>query len=625
MRQHRSRRPAGGVLRGRCQGTLGAALLIAGGLAPIVPAAAQPVTAPVPGGPTPSGTNQTGATATGANPTGGTATTGNGVTPVLNPPDILPPAPTGAFGTPNPLTPPNALPTGIAPAAPAQPPYSLALRQPGAGITTLQQYDPNAPAILIQPTASLGETFTDNVRYTSSDRTAAAETRLIPGVSISADTPRLQGVMTGQAEADFYTPTSDLNQIFANLYATGTGTIVPGYLFVDAQSSISQGSTLPGLGFINANQLPRNQQTQVYANTISPYLRESYDGLVDTELRYRFGSTNFGNNTVTFSPTSGPFTSNLANGILNEGTFTAATGRDFTRALSRLTVDASNFNSNSTSQNTQFSSFDDLQYQITPSIAALGRIGYQNLRYPFAPGANFAGATWLVGGRLELGPNYGYISLEYGVQQGVYGFTGSTFYQLTPTISVTASLVQGISSPAQYLQTSLASSTLGPYGGIVNQYSGLPTAFYLPGSGLTNGVYRQHLFNAEISDTIGPNSYALYGYYSSQKSLTPPITAPTTSVGANLSWTRDIRPDLNGTASVGYANTANVVTPTTLTVVSGVNTFNAYLGVNYLFARALTGSVLYSLSYQPNGAALTSGRSGDVVVNSLQLVLTKAF
>ncbi|MGH7031563.1 MAG: hypothetical protein ACREE9_15390 [Stellaceae bacterium] len=586
-------------------------LLVAAGFARIAPAAAQPITGPAPAGP------PNGAALTSPSPSGAVA--------AVNPPDILPPAPTGPFGLPNPLAPPNALPNGITSAAPAQPPYSLALPSPGAGITTLQQYDPNAPAILISPTVSVGETLTDNVNYSASDRTAAAETRLIPGVSISADTPRLQGVMSAQVEGDAYIPTSNLDQIFANLYANGTGTIVPGYLFVDMQSSISQGSTLPGLGFINASQLPRNQQTQIYTNLISPYLRESYDGLVDTELRYRFGSTNFGGNTVTTAPTLTPAQGNLANGILNEGTFTAATGRDFTRGLSRLTIDASSFNSNSTSQNTQFSSYDDLQYQITPGIAALGRIGYQNLRYPFAPAASFAGPTWLVGGRLAVGPNYGYVSLEYGVQEGVYGFTGSALVQVTPTITATASLVQGISSPAQYLQTSLASSTLSPAGAIVDQNSGLPTSFYNPGLGLTNGVYRQHLFNAQITDTIGPNSYALYGYYSNQTSLTPPITTPTKSLGANLSWSRDIRPDLNGTAALGYANTANVFTPTTLTVVSGVNTYNAYLGLNYIFARALTGSVLYTLSYQPNGGAVLSGRSGDVVVNSLQLLLTKAF
>ena len=114
------------------------------------------------------------------------------------------------------------------------------------------------------------------------------------------------------------------------------------------------------------------------------------------------------------------------------------------------------------------------------------------------------------------------------------------------------------------------------------------------------------------------------GYYDNQQSLTPPITAPTKSVGAYASWHRDIRPDLNGTASVGFSNTSNVVFVNNPTPVNSINTLSANIGVNYLLARNLTGSVLYTLAYEPNGATVSSGR-GDIVANSLQFLLTKAF
>ncbi len=595
-RKNRRRvRGVAGTVSGKLYFRLTPSFLVIAGLTSAMPADAQPVT-----GSSPAGGVSGGASAG--------AVSGGGV-PAGTGPDILPPVPSGPFGLPSPLAPPTALPSGITPATPTQNPSSLALPSPGSGITTLQLYDPNAPAVLIQPTMGVGETLYDNVNFLHSPRTAAAETSFIPGVSISADTPRLQGVMSATVQGNVYTPTSYLDQFIANLFAGGTATVMPDLLFVDARSAITQASALPGLGFINPSLLPRTQQTQLYANTVSPYLRESLDGLVDTELRYRFGATNFGGNTAATPSTLTPGVTSLANGILNEGTFIAATGRNFERALSRLTVDASDFNSNSTSRNTSFNAYNDFQYRITPDISALARIGYQNLRYPFAPEATFAGVTWLAGGQLGLGPNYGYVSLEYGRQQGVYGFTGSALYYVTPTITVTATLVQGISSPAQYLQTSLANSTLSPSGAIVDQYSGLPTAFYSPGLGLTNGVYRQHLFNGQITDVIGRNSYSLYGYYSNQQSLTPPITPATKSVGAYASWARDIRPDLNGSASVGYSNTANAVPVNSVTPVGSINTLSANIGVNYLFARNLTGSVLYTLSYQANGAALTSGRS----------------
>src|SRR5271163_2244100 len=596
--RHRPRGPAGTVL-GRPHFRLTLSFLVIAGLTPVMPVDAQPVTGSSPGG---------GVTAGGG-------------------PDILPPVPSGPFGLPNPLAPPDALPGGITPAEPAQPASSLALPEPGAGINTLQQYDPNVQAILIQPYFAVGERITDNVDFSNSDRIAAAETSLIPAVSISADTPRLRGALSASASGNLYVPAAaaGFDQVVGNLFGSGTGIIVPDQLFVDANSLITQGATQPGLGFVNPSSLPRTQQTQIFATTISPYLRESYDGIVDTELRYRFGATNFGGNTAATPSTQTPAVNNLANGILNEGSFIAATGRNFERALSRLTVDESDFNTSSTNRNTQFSAYDDLQYRITPDISALARIGYQDLRYPLAPLASFAGATWLAGGQLGLGPNYSYVSLEYGRQQGVYGFIGSANYQVTPTITVIANLVQGVSSPGQYLQGSLANTTLDPYGSIVDQYSGLPTAFYSPGLGLTNGVYKQHLFNGQITDSIGPNRYSLYGYYTNQQSLTPPITAPTKSIGGYATWYRDIRPDLNGSASVGYANTANAVSVNNVTPAGTFNTVSADVGVNYLLARNLTGSIYYTLTYQTNGAVVASGRSGDVVVNSLQFLLRKAF
>ena len=611
--RRRPRSAAGGSARiTRLRLTL---LLAAVAAAWALPVAAQPVT----------GSSAPG-TAPAAGPAGTAPAAGApGAAPAAGAPTALPPPPAGPFGLPNPTAPPNALPTGPLPATAAPPPTpALGLPPPGAGITTLQLYNPNAPAVLIQPTASIGELFTDNVNYTSTDRTAAAETTLSPAVSISADMPRLTGVLSGSATGSIYTPTSNLDQIWANLYGQGTGTVIADRLFVDVYSDISQASALPGLGFISPSLLPRTQRTQVFTNLVSPYLRGSVDGLVDTELRYRFGATNFAGTTAITSTTV-PVASNLASGILNEGTFTATTGQNFGRTVSRLTIDGSSFHSNSTSQNTQFSAFDDLQYYIKPNISALVRGGYQNLRYPFSPAANFAGATWLAGGRLGSAADYGYLALQYGRVQGVNGFNGSANYQVTPTITVSAYLSQGISSPAQSFQTSLAGSSLSPSGSIVNQSTGLPTAFYNPGLGLTNNVYRYHQYNVGVNDQIGRNTYSLYAYYYTDQNLTPPITPPTNSAGTAFTWARDIRPDMNGSASVGYSRTTNVTTINAPTPVNNTSSVTANVGVNYVFARALTGSVSYTFSYQPNAGTIVNGRSGDVVVNTLQFILTKAF
>ncbi len=597
-------------------------LLLFSGATAAIPAAAQ--------------TSEGGApSSSGAGPEAGPAGTGGEtVTAPALPgpiPDTLPPPPIGGFGLPSPTAPPysvnNQLPTLISPP-------TLRL-QPSVGVVPIQAYDPNAPAVLIRPNASLGETFYDNVNYVHSPRKFAALTQLGGGVSASVDTPRLQAVATGEANGNIYLPgsNSSLNQIFGSLYANGHGTVYPDLFYVDAQSLITQGSTLPGFGFQNLSTLPRNQQTQQFINVVSPYLIKSFGPVADTELRYTFSSSNYGGNTtVTASPLV-PGLGSLASTTLNEGTFIAATGEDFQKVLARFTADAAELNGSPLNQSTQVSAYNDFQYSFTPAIAALGRAGYQNLRYPGSPAATFGGATWLAGGRIgTVGPDQpAYVALQYGRQQGSYGFTGSSQVNITPSMVFSANLVQGISSQGQLFASNLANSTLTPSGAIVNQSTGLPTTFSSPGLGLSSSVFRQHLFNAGVSDVLPPNYYSLFAFYTEQQQLSTAVAVPTKSLGVNFIYTRDIRPDVSGSASIGFVNSVNspTVVPGTTTVnfnqTTSFDSVNATLGLNYVLARNLTLSIVYNFSYTTNGTVLVGGRNGDVFANQLQFLLSKTF
>ena len=580
-------------------------------------------------------TNEGGASSSsGAGPEAGPAVTGGAAvtTPALPGavPDTLPPPSIGGYGFPNPAAPPysvnNQVPTLTSP-----PTLQL---QPYGGVVPLQAYDPNAPAVLIRPNLFLGETFTDNVNYVHSPRTFAAITQLGAGLSASVDTPRLQAVATGQGNGSIYLPSSNstLNQIYGALYANGHGTVYPDLLYVDAQSSITQSTTLPGFGLQNLSTLPRNQQTQQFITNISPYLIKSFGTLADTELRYNFSSSNYGGNTaVTVSPVPG--LNNLTSTTINEGTFIAVTGQDFQKTVVRFTADAAELNGSFANQSTQVSAYNDFQYNFTPMIAALGRAGYQNLRYPGSPAATFAGATWQAGGRIgTVGPDQpAYVALLYGRQQGSYGLTGSSQVNITPTLVFSANAVQGVSSQGQLFASNLAASTLSPSGGIVNQSTGLPTALSSPGLGISNNVYRQHIFTAGLSNSLPPNYYSLYGSYTEQQSLTTGAGVPTKSLGVNFGYSRDIRPDVSGYASLGVFNSVNspTVVPGTTTVnfsqTTSYDAVYATVGLNVLLGRTLTGSIIYTFSYNTNGTVLAGGRNGDVFVNQLQFLLSKTF
>src|SRR4249920_2465653 len=75
-------------------------------------------------------------------------------------PDSLPPLPTSGYGVGGALSPGSTVnPDLIQPQA-----SSTRLGTLGGGVTTLQQYDPAAPAYLIRPTLTGSEMLTDNAR-----------------------------------------------------------------------------------------------------------------------------------------------------------------------------------------------------------------------------------------------------------------------------------------------------------------------------------------------------------------------------------------------------------------------------------------------------------------------------
>lgn len=546
---------------------------------------------------------------------------------------VLPPLPQSGFGVPSVTVPANAEGLGE-PATPVGTP-SLALPTPGAGILTLQQSNPDAPLTLIAPQVTVAAALLDNGQQSAGGTGFGAEARLLPGLTISTDTPRLQGVLNGNFEYDKYTSSSGQDQLFGNLFAKGTLTALPDHLFVDVNSVATVANRFGGTGFATTTQLPASNLTQVLTNSISPYFRESYGGLLDAELRYTFSSTDFIGNTGTMAPSATPLvpvtpsTAAVSNSISNEETATIATGSDFERLLSKLTLDASQLESTSTTANSQNFLYDDLEYRINPIYAILGRLGYESINYPQVPAATTNGILWQFGGRMELGPENQYAELRYGEQQGIYGISGSARYQLTPATVLTVSATQGLNSTQGAIQSNVAESNLDQYGQIVDQFS-QPTAFANPEFALQDDVYRERRYELSVQTALEVNRFLLFAFQDRRTSLITGIP-PTSSYGANFNWSRDIRPDLTGSVSLGYTRVSNlnlVGTALTPTFNSPGATTTAQLGLNYLLSPSLTGSAVYYLTYTTGSAsAAVSGTAtnSNMISHRLEFSLTKTF
>ena len=108
---------------------------------------------------------------------------------------------------------------------------------------------------------------------------------------------------------------------------------------------------------------------------------------------------------------------------------------------------------------TQLTGYDDVQYRVTDAFSATGRLGYERIRYPDSPSANVSGPTYLIGGQAQFGPR-GYLSLQYGRQQGSDGLIGSGHYDITPNTTVSMSITQGTTSTQQQIAGALATAAI---------------------------------------------------------------------------------------------------------------------------------------------------------------------
>jgi uncharacterized protein (PEP-CTERM system associated) len=561
--------------------------------------------APVtPGAPAPPGLSPTVPT---------TATPEQPISPVGALPAAPPPLLTPGYGFGTPFAPVGGRP--VAATLPPQAPLNDVGLQPlRPGALPVQANDLRAPPILITPTVSLFEDYTDNPRNTPNTFSDSI-THLNAGAAISVDSVRLQGQLNGSVDYQKYARAHDLTALNANLLGFGLGTIVPDHVFIDGRAAITQLSQTGSVGFANTAVIPPSQQTQAEVISLTPIIRQSIGDWVDGEFRYNFGMNLFQNgsllkNSTTPVPlsTTVPSTS-LANSTTNDATLSLATGRRFTLLSSRLTLEATQTDSQSTAQSTQLRGFDDVQYQINQEFAALGRIGYEDISFPLQPTANTRGMIWLIGAQWTSSTDSSLI-VHYGRQAGFNGADGTLRYQVTPRTSILASLQQSRSSSQGSILANLNSSQLGPSGNIVNQITGLPSALVNPEfANVVNNIFHDEDARIGMQTTLDRDTYGIFGFYDRRSALGPPtgvtgiaqtLSGSDSTLGANLNWSRTVWPDLTSAATLGYA----------IDHAAHSKTLTADLSLNYTMTQTLSAvlhyqfinvdSAIVALSYRRN-------------------------
>ncbi|HRD86748.1 MAG TPA: TIGR03016 family PEP-CTERM system-associated outer membrane protein [Accumulibacter sp.] len=156
----------------------------------------------------------------------------------------------------------------------------------------------------ITPSIAVGETLTNNLYLTSTNRTSDLVTSITPGISIDGRGGRTSLRLGYSITQNIYARESSENNRQQGLVAVGTLEAVEDWLFVDASATISQQyiSAFGGVAPSNAN-IDRNR-TETFYYSVSPYIRGRLLSSADYLLRYSVSGTNPDSQVVSNTTTS---------------------------------------------------------------------------------------------------------------------------------------------------------------------------------------------------------------------------------------------------------------------------------------------------------------------------------
>jgi uncharacterized protein (PEP-CTERM system associated) len=407
----------------------------------------------------------------------------------------------------------------------------------------------------ITPRIELRETFDSNP--TAAPRPLASRpdgyTTLIPGISVSRQTPRNTFVFDYQVEGRKYYENEGLDQIRNNLSEFSSTQLIEELLYFDTRAVIGQALVSQrNLGSASP-QTQGTAETEFYNYSLSPYMRNHFGGFADSELRYSFAQNTFSGNT------GGAFPNSLSNqfaGTLNSGT-------DFSRTLWSVTglysaVDRSDFSSTFVAP--QFATRNlnavaeraigevGAEYAITRFFSVLGTAGYESIEDPTLV-KNIHGGTWSTGFRVRPTTDASFL-LVYGYREDHHYWSGSIIYDYDPTTRFVARHREGLVTNDTLLRDNLGTLGVDEFGNFIDpitrrQFDPTYSLF-----SLTTVSFRQIRSEASFHATRLRNYYDILVYQDDRQAQ---ITQTSDSTyGFVAAYARDLDPLTNAFVEFRY-------------------------------------------------------------------------
>jgi uncharacterized protein (PEP-CTERM system associated) len=455
----------------------------------------------------------------------------------------------------------------------------------------------------VVPSIGLQEQWTDDGVSRSGKQQSSFITAVQPGLLVNADTDRVKGTLNYAPSGYIYSNSSGQNRFDNNFDGNAQVTLLPEHVFLNLQGYGAVQATSGGTGPNNVSTLSRQNSTQNYSYSASPYARNKFGDIGTAEVG---GAVAYTSQSGQGSPYFAPQNANQNQNMTSTAEHAAFTSGP---ALGRMVVNAlgsaTQMNGTGVLRNAYRNiATMELGYAVTRSITILATGGYENIRYNTLPTFRVNDAIWQVGVRWTPNPDSS-VTLRYGHQDGFDAVKFDGSYAVTARLRLYGRYSEGVSTGLESLQSAVASSVLDPLGNPVDPATGAPLVLSDNFFGAQSSYVLNRTKVGSLTATLlfDRDAVSVGVSYQRQKpvAFAPNATlfnTPFSSTGGTygtINWQHELTPDLRSNTYVQYGTTDN---STLFGNRQNSDLVTAGGSLTYQFSQTLTGMAQYAYSSQ---------------------------
>ncbi len=461
----------------------------------------------------------------------------------------------------------------------------------GAGVLViiLPGQAAQAATIRFTPSASVNETYTDNVRSVTQGAEADFITQSNVGGQLTADGNSLNLNLNAGAAYDLYHNTRGLDGFRPKILGKGDAELLQDRLFVDGFVSMSE-VTASRQGAISATtrSLPSNKR-QLTTYSLEPRLEHRFGRTASATLSYLYSETLVSQPSAGAGVTPGSPGSSAGDTKSEKANLKIGTGPKFGRLDSQFLLSSYTSKRSGAGPRPRNLTRDKAElvneYQLVRQLALIVRGGYEETA-DANRNLSSSGATGAIGFRFKPGPKLD-VRLERGRRFKNNNTNFEMTYKISPFYTLNSSFSQSVTNQAEARLDDARNLVTDPItGDIIDPLTGNvidPNESDFTADG---GSFQQDRARLGFIAKRGRNSLNLDAAFTSRDPKTGGVSED--QVNFNMNYNSAMRRDLSGSLGFRY----NDVTRSG-TAGSGQTTYRSTAGLSYALGRIINTSLQY--------------------------------